>query len=121
MQWYNVTTRKEYQIGANASGFGIDEPDAMLYETYGCPSLRNYTGYCNELVMKFMDQQSQESDPKKRHALVTQIQKKLDEEAARPMMGWRLDYFTQWPYVKNLVPHRGIYNWGRMQEVWLDK
>jgi hypothetical protein len=32
-----------------------------------------------------------------------------------------IDYYTVWPYVKNLVPHQSIYSWGRMQEVWLDK
>jgi hypothetical protein len=37
------------------------------------------------------------------------------------MMGWRLDYHAQWPYVKNLVPHHYLYTYGRMQEVWLDK
>ena len=30
-------------------------------------------------------------------------------------------YFAQYPYVKNLVPHNALYNYGRMQEVWLDK
>ena len=47
----------------------------------------------------------------------------------RPALVWRLDYFTVWPYVKNLVPqyvknlvpHHSIYSWGRMQEVWRDK
>jgi ABC-type transport system substrate-binding protein len=42
-------------------------------------------------------------------------------DVARPMLGWRKEYFTQWPYVKNLVPHNALYNYGRMQEVWLDK
>ena len=32
---------------------------------------------------------------------------------ARPMLDWRLDYFTDWPHVKNLVPHHSIYNLGR--------
>ena len=121
VQWYTATTRKEYQMGANVSGFGLDDPDAILYENYGCTSLRNYTGYCSERVMSLMDQQSQELDLKKRAALVGQIQKILEDEAARPTMGWRLDYFTHWPYVKDLVPHHGIYNWGRMQDVWLDR
>ena len=49
------------------------------------------------------------------------IQRKLEEDAARPVMGWRLDYFPMAPYVKNLVPHHNLYNFGRMQEVWLDK
>jgi peptide/nickel transport system substrate-binding protein len=71
--------------------------------------------------MKLIDAQSQELDPKKRLALVWQIQKRLEEDAARPMVGWRLDYFMQWDYVRNLVPHQSIYNYGRMQEVWLDK
>jgi peptide/nickel transport system substrate-binding protein len=121
VQWYNATTRKEYQLGANVSGFGLDDPDSTLYENFGCGSLRNYTGYCNEAVQTLIDQQSQELDARKRLALLARIQTILEEEAARPMMGWRLDYFTQWPYVKNLVPHHGIYNWGWMQEVWLDR
>jgi len=37
------------------------------------------------------------------------------------MIDWRLDYYLQWGHVKNLIPHQSIYNWGRMQEVWLDK
>jgi peptide/nickel transport system substrate-binding protein len=121
VQWYNVTTRKEYQMGANVSGFGLDDPDPIFYENYACGSLRNYTGYCNEQVMKLIDAQSQELDQKKRAALVARIQKQLEEEGARPTMGWRLDYFSHWPYVKNLVPHHSIYNWGRMQDVWVDK
>ena len=34
---------------------------------------------------------------------------------------WRLEYYLQWQHVKNLIPHQSIYNWGRMQEVWMDK
>jgi peptide/nickel transport system substrate-binding protein len=71
--------------------------------------------------MKLIDQQSQETDAKKRLALVHAVQKKLEDEAARPMLNWRLDYFTVWPHVKNLVPHQSLYNVGRMQEVWRDK
>ena len=38
-----------------------------------------------------------------------------------PMLGWRNEYFTQAPYVRNLVLHNSLYNYGRLQEVWLDK
>jgi peptide/nickel transport system substrate-binding protein len=120
-QWHPLATRRDFVMGTNLTGIGPDDPDANFYENYACGSPRNYTDYCNEEVMKLIDQQSQELDPKKRLELVWQIQKRLEEEAARPMMGWRLDYFAQWPHVKNLVPHQSIYNWGRMQEVWLDK
>jgi len=102
--------------------FGLAESlHANFYENYRCGSPRNYTDYCSELVDAMMDKQSAELDPKKRLQLVYDIQKKLEEEAARPMMGWRVDYFTHWPYVKNLIPHQSIYNYWRMQEVWLDK
>ena len=121
VQWYGITTRKEFQLGINISGFGVDDPDAILFENYGCASSRNYTGYCDEGVGKLMDQQSQELDPKKRLALVHQIQKKLTEAGARPTVGWGIDHFAQWPHVKNLVPHNSLYNFGRMQEVWLDR
>ena len=53
--------------------------------------------------------------------MVWEIQKKFEEEAVRPMMGWRLDYFAQWPHVRNLIPHNSNYNIGRMQDVWLDR
>ena len=120
-QWHAMATRGDYQIGANLTGIGPDDPDANFLENYGCGSPRNYSQYCSEAVMKMIDQQSQELDPKKRLTMVYAIQKKLEADAARPLLDWRIDYFTVWPHVKNLVPHQSIYNFGRMQEVWSDK
>lgn len=120
-QWHPMATRGDYQIGANLTGVGVDEPDANFYENYACGSPRNYSFYCSEQVARMVDQQSQELDPKKRQQIVWAIQKKLEEDAARPMLDWRLDYFTVWPHVKNLVPHNNVYNFGRLQEVWSDK
>ena len=121
VQWYGITTRKEFQLGINISGYGVDDPDAILVENYTCTSVRNYTGYCDESVSRLIEQQSQELDPKKRLALVQQIQRKLTEAGARPTISWGIDHFAQWPRVKNLVPHHSLYNFGRMQEVWLDR
>ncbi|HET7341566.1 MAG TPA: ABC transporter substrate-binding protein [Methylomirabilota bacterium] len=117
-QWHPMATRGDYQIGANLTGLGPDDPDANFYENYGCGSPRNYSGYCNEQIQKLIDAQSAELDPKKRLALIWTIQKKLEDDAGRPVLDWRLDYFTVWPHVKNLIPHQSIFNWGRMQEVW---
>ena len=102
--WFSMLTRREYQMGVNLTAVGIDDPDAMLYENYKCGSPRNYTDYCNEAVDKLIDAQSQELDPKRRQALVWEIQKKLEQDAARPITARRLDYFTQWPRVRNFVP-----------------
>ena len=93
-QWHPMVTRREFQIGANLTGLGVDDPDANFYENYACGSPRNYGDYCNEEVGRLIDQQSQEIDAQKRLALVWQIQKKLEEDAARPTMGWRTDRFA---------------------------
>jgi len=104
VQWFGAVARRDYQLGANLMGVVIDDPDVNYYENYGCGSVRNYTGYCNEQITRLIDQQSQEMDPKRRLARVREIQTRFEEEAVRPIMGWRLDYFIRRPYVHNLVP-----------------
>jgi peptide/nickel transport system substrate-binding protein len=120
-QWHPMMTRREFQIGANLTGLGVDDPDANFYENFSCGSPRNYGDNCNEEVGRLIDQQSQEIDAQKRLALVWQIQKKLEEDAARPTMGWRTDRFAHHPYVRNLIPNQVTYNCCRLQEVWLDR
>ena len=120
-QWHAMATRGDYQIGANLTGLGIDDPDANFYENYACGSPRNYSHHCSEPVMKLIDQQSQEVNQQKRFEMVLALQKKVEEDAARPILDWRLDYFSHWPYVHNMIPQNNIYNFGRMQDVWRDK
>ncbi len=120
-QYFPALARRDYQIGANLTASGTDDPDGYLYENYRCGSSRNYTDYCSEEVDRLIGLQSQELDRGKRLKLVWEIQRKLEADVARPMLGWRNEYFVQWPYVRNLVPHNSLYNYGRMQEVWLDR
>jgi peptide/nickel transport system substrate-binding protein len=120
-QWHPMATRGEYQIGANLTGVGTDDPDANFYENYACGSPRNYSQYCSEDVMRMFDRQSQELDAKKRLSMVIDIQKRLEQDAPRPILAQRLDYFAYWPHVKGLVPHNNIYNFSRYQDVWRDK
>ena len=68
--WFNRLRRKEYALGVNATGNGIDDPDQTFYENFACKSGRNYTGYCNPEIEKMFDKQSAESDPAKRLAIV---------------------------------------------------
>jgi peptide/nickel transport system substrate-binding protein len=120
-QYFPLLTRREYQIGANLTASGIDDPDGYFFENYKCGASRNYTDYCDESVDKLIDAQSAELDRARRLNMVWDIQRKLEADVARPMLGWRNEYFTQAPYVRNLVVHNSLYNYGRMQEVWLDK
>jgi peptide/nickel transport system substrate-binding protein len=120
-QWEQIKSRGDFTIGSDRTGIEPDDPDANFYENFGCNSPRNASRYCDAAITALIDQQSQELDAAKRLALVQEIQRRLEAAAVRPVIGWRLDYFTAWPYVKNLVPHHSIYSWGRMQEVWLDR
>jgi peptide/nickel transport system substrate-binding protein len=69
-RWFPKMYRKEYQIAANLTGGGVDDPDQQLYENNGCGSPRNYTGYCNPELEKLFERQSMEADPGKRKELV---------------------------------------------------
>ncbi|MBI3826604.1 MAG: ABC transporter substrate-binding protein [Candidatus Rokubacteria bacterium] len=119
--WFPALARREFQIGANLTAGGFDDPDAYFYENYKCGSSRNYTDYCNHEVDRLIDQQSAELNRDKRLALVWEIQRRLEAEVARPMLGWRIEYFATWPRVHGLVPHNALYNYGRMQDVWMDR
>ena len=120
-QWHPMATRGDYTIGANLTGLGTDDPDANFYENYACGSPRNYSQYCNEEMMKAFERQSQELDIKKRMALVIDIQKRLEQDAPRPILAQRLDYFAHWAHVKGLVAHNNVYNYPRFTDVWRDK
>ena len=37
------------------------------------------------------------------------------------MLSWRYDDYAHWSHVKTLTPRHNVYNYGRMQEVWLDR
>jgi len=120
--WFNRLRRKEYALGVNATGNGIDDPDQTLYENFACKSGRNYTGYCNPEIEKLFDKQSAESDRAKRLEIVREIDVRLLADGARPPIYWSRSTTCRQPYVKgytNMV--NSIYNGFRFEDVWLDK
>jgi peptide/nickel transport system substrate-binding protein len=121
-QWYPKVRRRDYSIGANLTGNGIDDPDQTFYENYACDSESNYDGYCNPKIDELFDQQSMEADQEKRKKMVWAIERRLAQDVARPVL-YHSRSGTCWqPYVKNYVPMiNSIYNGLRMEEVWLDK
>jgi peptide/nickel transport system substrate-binding protein len=120
--WYPRVRRKDYTIGANLTGNGIDDPDQAFYENYACGSESNYDGYCNPEIDKLFDQQSMEADQDKRRKLVWDIERRLAEDVARPVLYHNRSGTCWQPYVKNYVPMiNSIYNGLRMEDVWLDK
>src|SRR5207248_2177807 len=85
-QWYPRLMRKDFTVGLNVSETAVDDPDQQFYENYVCGSERNYTGYCSPEVDKLVDQQSAEADGEKRKRIVWEIEKRLAEDGARPVI-----------------------------------
>ena len=85
-QWYPDRDAQGLRGRAERHRERLDDPDQQFYENYSCGAERNYTGYCNPEVDKLVDQQSTETDVEKRQKLVWEIDRKLAEDGARPMI-----------------------------------
>jgi len=121
-QWFPKIARKDYALGLNLTGNAVDDPDQSFYENYSCGSERNYTNYCNKDIEKLFDAQSQETDIEKRKKMVWDIDKKLQEDVARPIIFYGRSATCWQPYVKNItVMVNSSYNGYRYEDVWLDK
>jgi peptide/nickel transport system substrate-binding protein len=120
--WFPKIYRKDYTIAINGTESGVDDPDQQFYENFVCGAVRNYTGYCNAEVDKLIDRQSAEADPGKRKQLVWEIERRLAEDGARPIIFYPRGGTCSQPYVKGLTTMvNSIYNGYRMEDVWLDK
>jgi len=120
--WFPKVMRKDYTVGINGTESGVDDPDQQFYENFVCGAERNYTGYCNPEVDKLIDRQSAEPDANKRKQLVWQIESRLAEEGARPIIFYPRGGTCSQPYVKGLTTMvNSIYNGYRMEDVWLDR
>ncbi len=119
--WVPKLIRREYQMGLSQVGNGVDDPDQNFWENYSCGG-RTYMDYCNKDLDAMIARQSAEKDQAKRKELVWQIDRKLTDEAVRPMI-----YFmrggTCWrPKVKNMtIMANSIFNGWRLEDVWLEK
>jgi len=119
--WLPKVMRKDYTVGLSPVGGGPD-PDQNLYLNYGCAGELNYNGYCNPEVDKLIDQQSIEADQESRKKLVWEIERKLTEDGARPIIFYDRRATCWQPRVKGLtIMINSISNGARMEDVWLDK
>jgi peptide/nickel transport system substrate-binding protein len=120
-QWYPTVMRKEYQLGMNITESEVDDPDPIFYENYVCGGMRNYTNYCNPEVDKLVTQQSVESDVEKRRKLVWQIERKLAEDVARPILFYPYGVTCWKSALKGMtIMVNSIYNGSRFEDLWLE-
>ena len=120
--WYPKIMRKDYALGLNITESGLDDPDPQFYENYVCGAARNYTGYCSTNVDKLVDRQSMETDVEKRRQLIWEIEKKLADDDARPILFYPRGAVCWQPQLKGLtLMVSSIYNGSRFEDLWLDK
>jgi len=121
-QWYPKLTRKDYKVGLNVTETAVDDPDVAFYENYVCGAQRNYTGYCNAEIDKLIDRQSAEPNVEKRKKLVWEIERKLIEDDARPILFYTRVANCREPRVKGLTTMvNSIYNGNRFEDLWLEQ
>jgi peptide/nickel transport system substrate-binding protein len=120
--WYPKIQRKDFTVGLNITEAGVDDPDPQFYENYVCNGQRNYTSYCNPEVDTLVDQQSAEPNQQKRRQLVWEIERKLAEDDARPVIFYGRIGTCWQPHVKGVtVQVNSIYNGSRFEDVWLSR
>lgn len=120
--WHAKVGRKDYMVGMNLTGLGVDDPDAMFYENYACGSERNYTGYCNKELQALFDKQSMMDDQEARKKLVWEIDTKLQEDVARPIIFNAKGATCYQSHVKGITTmSNSSYNGYRFEDAWLDK
>jgi peptide/nickel transport system substrate-binding protein len=121
-QWYPILARRDFKVAVNVTETAVDDPDPAFYESYVCGAQRNYTGYCNPEVDKLVDKQSAEADIEKRKRLVWEIEKKLAQDDARPILFYTRAAHCWKPQLKGLtVMVNSIYNGNRFEDLWFDQ
>jgi peptide/nickel transport system substrate-binding protein len=119
--WPVRLTKKDYTLALNLTGSGGDDPDIQFYENYVCGASRNFSGYCNKEIDALVDRQSQETDFGKRRTMVRDIDRRLQEDFARPIIYLPRSGTCTQPWVKNLtIVENGMYTGWRLEDVWLD-
>src|SRR6202043_1434894 len=120
--WFPKIARKDYMVGANLSGSGVDDPDAYFFEHYACGSERNYTNYCNPELEKLYEQQSMEPDQQKRKKFGWEIDRRLTEASARPPVYSSDPAPCRYPRVHGVtIMVNSLFNGWRFEDAWLDK
>jgi peptide/nickel transport system substrate-binding protein len=114
--------RKDYTLAVEVSTGGLDDPDQKFYENYTCGADRNLTGYCDPETDRLIDQQSMAANPDERRKLAWEVERRLAEDASRPVLLYSRFASCMQPRLKGLVTMTNSrFNGWRMEDVWLDQ
>ena len=113
--------RKDYTVSLNLQTSGPD-PDPIFDIFYGCGSSLNWDSYCNPEVDRMIELQSRESDAQQRRQQVWALERKLAEDAGRPIIFYASAASCWQPAVKGLtLMVNSVFNSYRYEDIWLDR
>lgn len=120
--WYPKLVAGDYAVGMNMTANSIDDPDQTFFENYACGSERNYSKYCNPELEKLFAEQSSETDFEKRRKLVWEIDRRIQDDLARPVV-MHMHNGTCWtPALHGYTPMlNSAVNGYRFEDLWLDR
>jgi peptide/nickel transport system substrate-binding protein len=119
--YFQKIRRQDFVLSLNAQTGGPD-PGPTLELFYGCGSPLNWDGYCNREIDQLIEQQSLEADPDRRKQLVWEIERRLAEDATRPIIFYSSSGTCWQAYVKNVnLMVDSVFNANRREDWWLDK
>ena len=120
-QWVPKLIRRDYALAVSQVGNGVDDPDQNYPENYACGS-RTYMDYCNKEIDALIAMQSAERDQDKRKKIAWEIDRKLTQDAVRPMIYYMRGGTCWRPEVKNMtIMVNSIFNGLRMEDVCVDR
>ena len=121
-QWYPEIMRKDFTVGLQVTEAGVDDPDQAFYESYVC----GVGAQLHRLLQPGGRQAGRPAIDGSRsgeaHKLVWEIERRLAEDAVRPVIFYPRGGTCRQPWVKGLtIMVNSIYNGWRFEDVWLDK
>ena len=84
--WFPRVMRKDYKLGVEVSHRRPRRARPEILRELCLRRRAQLTGYCDPETDKLIDAQSMEANPEKRRKLVWQIERRLAEDASRPVL-----------------------------------
>ena len=123
VNWFPQAIRKDYVIGLNLTAAAVDDPDQQFYREL-CLRRRAQLSPATATRSSKSSSSASRWNPnrEKRKKLVWEIDRKLQEDGARPIIFHYRAASCRQPYVKGLtIMVNSIYNGWRFEDVWLDR
>ena len=117
-RYFPKIMRKEFTVALNLQTSGPEALDLF----YRCGASLNWDGYCNKDVDDLLQKQSEEANEDRRKQILWQIEHKLAEDFARPIISYGRIATCWQPYVKNItLSTNSVFSANRREDTWLDK